>query len=122
MPLSEIDKVSGELEPEIFLIISESLFPLVGKRVRAGEQQLPSNLVTEGMVIMQYKLYIPRDAGELLAYLAHMMLASPTFKGTTGYFPQENIDSAFFGLNEGLMVVRRELGEEHNAALKAMSE
>jgi hypothetical protein len=71
---------------------------------------------------MQYKPYVPQDVSELLDYLCYIMLASPTFKDTTGYFPQEIIDTAFFGLNEGLTVVCRELGEVRYAALKAMSE
>jgi hypothetical protein len=50
------------------------------------------------------------------------MLSSPTFKHKTGYFPRENIDTAFLGLNEGLQVVRKKLGEEHYATLKAMSD
>jgi hypothetical protein len=74
------------------------------------------------MVIMQYKPYVPKNVGELLDYLAYMVLSSPRFKDKTGYFPQDNIDTAFFGLNEGLLVVRNKLGEERYAALKAMSE
>ena len=74
------------------------------------------------MVIMQYRPYVPQSVGELLDYLAYMMLSSPRFKDKTGYFPQDNIDTAFFGLNEGLLVVRNELGEERYAALSAMSE
>ncbi len=71
---------------------------------------------------MQYKPYIPQDAGELLDELAYMMLASPTFKDRTGYFPQRNIDTAFFSLNEGMLVVRKKLGEERYATLKALSD
>lgn len=45
------------------------------------------------MVIMAY---VPQSIGEVLAYLSHMMLASPTFKDKTGYLPKENIDTTFF--------------------------
>ena len=71
---------------------------------------------------MQYKPYVPQNVGELLDYLAYMVLSSPKFKDKTGYFPQENIDTAFFGLNEGLLGVLRELGEERYAALRATSD
>ena len=50
------------------------------------------------------------------------MLHSPTFKDETGYFPEENIDTVFFSLNEGLLVVRKELGEQRYATLRAMSD
>jgi hypothetical protein len=71
---------------------------------------------------MQYKPYVPQDASELLDQLAYIMLASPTFKDMTGYLPGQNIDTAFFGLNEGLVVVRRKLGEERYATLRALSD
>jgi hypothetical protein len=71
---------------------------------------------------MQYRPHVPQDVGELLDQLAYMMFAAPTFKDETGYFPQRNIDTAFFALNEGLLVVRTKLGEERYAALKAKSD
>ncbi len=71
---------------------------------------------------MQYKPYVPQDVGELLDYLGYMMLASPTFKDKTGYFPRQNIDTAFLGLNEGLLVARKVLGKERYATLRALSD
>jgi hypothetical protein len=71
---------------------------------------------------MQYKPYVPQNIGELLDYMGYMMLASPTFKDKTGYFPRENVDTAFYSLNEGLLVIRKELGEELYGTLGAMSE
>lgn len=71
---------------------------------------------------MDYKPYVPQNAGELLGYLAHMMLASPTFKDKTGYLPRENIDTTFFSLNEGLQTIRKRLGEERYSALKVLSD
>ena len=71
---------------------------------------------------MQYRPYVPQNIGELLDKLSYMMLYSPTFKDETGYFPQRNIDTAFFALNEGLLVVRKKLGEERYAALRALSD
>jgi hypothetical protein len=54
--------------------------------------------------------------------LASMMLGSPSFKDDTGYFPEMNIDTEFFALNEGLNVIRKKLGEERYTTLKAMSD
>lgn len=71
---------------------------------------------------MPYKPYIPQDVGELLDLLGYMMLASPTFKDDTGYFPERNIDTAFYALNEGLVVIRKKLGAERYAALTALSD
>jgi len=71
---------------------------------------------------MQYKPYVPKNVSELLDQLAYMMLASPTFKDKTGYFPHRNVDTAFFALNEGLLTVRKNLGEKRFKELKAMSD
>ena len=71
---------------------------------------------------MPYKPYVPKGVGELLAYLAHMLLASPTFKDKTGYLPRENIHTTFYSLNEGLLAVRKKLGEERYATLRALSD
>jgi tRNA 2-selenouridine synthase SelU len=71
---------------------------------------------------MPYKPYVPQGVGELVEYLSHMMLASPTFKDESGYLRWENIDTIFFSLNEGLLVIRKKLGEERYAALRAMSD
>jgi hypothetical protein len=72
--------------------------------------------------MMRHKPYVPQNIGELLDKLSYMMLASPIFKDKTGYFPEQNIDTAFFSLNEGLLVVRKKLGEERYATLRAMSD
>jgi hypothetical protein len=72
--------------------------------------------------MMRHKPYVPQDIGELLDNLSYMMLASPTFKDKIGYFPHENIDTAFHSLNEGLLANRKKLGEDRYAALKALSD
>ena len=74
------------------------------------------------MVTVPYKPYVPQNVGELLDHLALMMSASPTFKDETGYLPRENIDTAFFSLNEGLLVIRKKLSEERYATLRALSD
>ena len=71
---------------------------------------------------MQHKPYVPQSIGELLDCLAHIMLNSPTFKDETGYLPRENIDTTFFSLNEGLLAVRKKLGDERYATLRALSD
>ena len=71
---------------------------------------------------MRYRPYIPQDVGELWDKLGSMMLSAPLFKGRAGFFPQMNIETEFFALNEGLQVIRKKLGEERYATLRAMSD
>jgi len=71
---------------------------------------------------LKHKLYIPGSVSELLDHLAYMMLNSPTFKDGTGYLPWQNIDTVFAALNEGLLVIRKKLGEERYATLRTMSD
>ena len=71
---------------------------------------------------MRYRPYIPQTIGELMDQIGSMMLGAPTFKDKTGYFPQMNIDTEFFALNEGLRAVRKKLGEERYATLRARSD
>ena len=71
---------------------------------------------------MQYKPHIPQNIGELLDQVGSMMLGAPNFEDRTGYFPQMNIETEFFALNEGLKAVRKKLGEERYAALSALSD
>jgi len=70
----------------------------------------------------RYKPHIPQDIGQLMDKVGSMMLGAPTFKDRTGYFPQKNIDTEFFALNEGLLAVRKTLGEERYTTLKALSD
>lgn len=67
------------------------------------------------------KPYIPQGIGEIMDQLGSMMLSSPTFKDKTGYSPEENIDTEFFALNEGLKTIRKKVGEENYQALVALS-
>lgn len=50
-----------------------------------------------------------------------MMLSSPIFEDKTGYFPEQDIDTEFFALNEGLKTIRKKVGEENYQALVALS-
>ena len=71
---------------------------------------------------MRYIPYIPQDIGGLMDKLGSMRLGAPNFEDTTGYFPELNIETEFFALNEGLQTVRKKLGEERYAALRPMSD
>lgn len=71
---------------------------------------------------MPHTPYVPQSASELLDFLAHMLFASPTFKDKTGYLREMNIDTTFLSFNEGLLFIRKRLGEERYATLKAMSD
>lgn len=73
-------------------------------------------------MIFNYEPYIPKSASEVMDELAGMMLNSPDFKDRTGYFPERNIDTEFFALNEGLKYLRQGLGEDRYHQLIAMSD
>ncbi|MDR3511428.1 MAG: hypothetical protein P4L73_07335 [Caulobacteraceae bacterium] len=51
-----------------------------------------------------------------------MMLDSPTFVDRTGYFPWQNLQTTFYELNEGLRLIREQLGEELYLKLREMSD
>lgn len=65
--------------------------------------------------------YIPKGRSETIDKLCSMMLLSPTFKDKSGYFPDKNIDTEFFALNEALRLMRRRLGETTYVRLVGMS-
>jgi hypothetical protein len=68
------------------------------------------------------KPYIPNGIGEIWDFIGSMMLSAPTFKDKTGYFPDRNIDTTFFALNEGLKTIRKKVGEENYQVLVALSD
>ena len=69
-----------------------------------------------------YKPYIPQSVGDIMDYLGFMMLKSPTFVDESGYFPDRNIETTFFALNEGLRRLRRRLGDHRFEALLSLSD
>lgn len=69
-----------------------------------------------------YSAYVPETVGELMDHLASMMLESPRFKDTAGHFPEQNIDTEFFALNEGLRKLQNRLGEKRYQHLKTLSD
>lgn len=66
--------------------------------------------------------YIPKDISEIWDVLGSMMLSAPTFRDKTGYFPDQNIDTEFYALNEGLKLIRKKVGEENYEKLVALSD
>jgi hypothetical protein len=70
----------------------------------------------------EYRPYIPQTIGELKDQIASMMLASPAFRDTSGYFPGMSIETEFTALNEGLRNLRKKLGDERYHALLALSD
>jgi hypothetical protein len=73
-------------------------------------------------MVRAYKPHIPKDVGEIMDQLGFMMLKSPKFIDRTGYFPQQNIDTVFLQLNEGLQLIRGKLGENLYLKLMDMSD
>ena len=73
-------------------------------------------------MVRAYKPHIPEDVGEIMDQLGFMMLESPKFIDGTGYFPQQNINTVFFQLNEGLRLIRGKLGEDLYLKLTGMSD
>ena len=69
-----------------------------------------------------YKPHIPKGVSEIMDQLGFMTLKSPKFIDRTGYFPQQNIDTVFFQLNEGLRLIRGKLGEDLHLKLTDMSD
>lgn len=69
----------------------------------------------------EYSPYIPKTIGEVQDKLGSMMLTSPTFKDLTGYIAEQNIDTEFHALNEGLKLIRPKIGDERFEQLVAMS-
>lgn len=71
---------------------------------------------------LPYKPYIAQTPSELMDLLGMMMLRSPTFQDKMGYFPERNIDTVFYQLNESLSVQRGKLGEERYLQLRSISD
>lgn len=64
-----------------------------------------------------YKPYIPQDLSELCDLIGSMVLGSPRFVDTSGFFPDENLETVYLALEEGLKDLRPELGEERHTRL-----
>jgi hypothetical protein len=66
--------------------------------------------------------YIPQSVSEILENLGSIMLSAPAFLDDSGYFPDRNIESEFYLLNEGMRLIRKRLSEEKYATLAGMSD
>jgi hypothetical protein len=73
-------------------------------------------------MVRPYKPHIPKGVSEIMDQLGFMMLKSPTFIDKTGYFPDRNLETVFYALNEGLRLMRGKLGEERYVKLMEMSD
>ena len=73
-------------------------------------------------MIRKYDPHIPASMPELRDRMTFMLLMSPKFIDNTGYFPEQNLDNSFYGLNEGLNRLRHRLGEELYQRLMKMSD
>jgi hypothetical protein len=61
--------------------------------------------------------YIPASLSEINDLLGSMILWAPTFIDETGVFPDRNIDTRFYQLNEGFGRLRHKLSEERYVLL-----
>jgi hypothetical protein len=73
-------------------------------------------------MLLPYEPRVPKGTSEIIDLLGMMMLKSPTFVDTTGYFPGRNVETIFHSLNEGLRLIREKLGEERYLRLIEMSD
>jgi len=69
----------------------------------------------------QYKPYIAQTVGELWDKIGSFMLSSPKFEDRSGWFPGMSIETEFYGLNESIVNLRNELGEDRHLKLLALS-
>lgn len=65
--------------------------------------------------------YIPASSSEIYDFLASLVGGAPTFIDKSGFFPGQNIDTAFYALTEGFGKVRKKVGEERYAALMELA-
>ena len=72
-------------------------------------------------MLKPYEPYVPKSVSEIMDLLGWMMLASPKFEDTSGYFPDRNIFTEFFALNEGFKGIAKKLGDERLRALLELS-
>jgi hypothetical protein len=72
--------------------------------------------------MLPYNPYVPQNISDLMDQLGWMLLNSTKFEDDTGYFPGRNLDTAFFSLNEGIKVIRKQIGDENYRTLVALSD
>lgn len=67
-------------------------------------------------------IYIPEGIGDVIDKLGSMMLSAPEFESRLPWAFEEDIDTNFYQLNEGLKAVRQQIGDEAYARLVEMSD
>ena len=72
-------------------------------------------------MVRSYALHVPKDIYEIIDLLGMMMIKSPTFIDKRGYFSGRNVETVFHALNEGLDLVKDQLGDPLYMALTEMS-
>jgi len=70
----------------------------------------------------KFRPYIAQSLGDLLDKMGFLLLSSPTFLDKTGYFPEQNLDTTFYALNESIKRLRHELGDDLYSQLLEMSD
>jgi hypothetical protein len=93
-----------------------------GARQRLPDPSSRSVSAKEVTMFPPYRPHIPQSISQIMEVLAFILFESPTFVDRTGYFPQQNIDTVFRQLNDGLVRNRRKLGEERYLKLVEMSD
>lgn len=69
-----------------------------------------------------YKPHIPQNISEIWDLLGSMMISSPLFIDTSGFFAEKNIETEFFKLKESLGTVCEKLGEGRYVKLIDMAD
>lgn len=67
-------------------------------------------------------IYIPEGIGDVIDKLGSMMLSAPEFESRLPWAFEEDVDTNFYQLNEGLKAVRLQIGDEAYARLVEMSD
>jgi hypothetical protein len=66
-----------------------------------------------------YKPYVPKGTREILDHLNYIMFSGPAFEDPR--FIGRDLPTAFFELDEALLLIRDNLGERRYAQLKELS-
>jgi len=78
-------------------------------------------MISEPDYYIPHTPYVPRTVGEIVDLLASMTLSAPSFKDRLRHYDR-NADTQFGALNGGLDNVRKRIGEEAYAAVRALSD
>jgi hypothetical protein len=68
------------------------------------------------------KLFVPQSIGDVMDVLGTMKVHSPTFVSKDTFLPEDDMDTTFLKLNEGLQAISGQLGEGLYLKLREMSD